>query len=678
MKYLSAGTIMAVLFMAATPVNAAVLPSYDLDEIIIRANRPQAVVATDSINAKYVNPGKAATIPELLRQTTGIDIQQRTSMGDNQDSTVKLRGFDARRYTVLLDGRQINAAGVMGGQYVDWNTIPLDTVDKIQIIKGGKTAGYGNTIGGTINIITKGNAVGGQVSLLVGQQGRREYRMNYGAQAGKLNLQVVANTAQADAYLRNNDYDAGQYGLRLSYEPTKHDTWRLGYNKTKAQRGYILPNRAGTPGYDPSWPDAEGESLAPSIGGFQGFGDGSYWQKDNQYYDFSYKRTYESGSWQLDYYKNAEQRTEVAKKDGVVTMRRVVPSDKSDYFGLKGEVLRGASTIGYGAEYKRLRYGYGHYDVVPATGGKPLSGIYPSQKIDTMGIYVDNTWQLSERWQAYVGLRYDEFKGQADADEASTMRAVKESGLSPKLNFAFKNGAHTTTYYSLNKVWRAPSMAEYYWWSQNYNNAALGNGAPNPTYHQQLKPEQGMSYEIATKHQFSDRYTTKVGVFYQDLEDYINFRHTFPFTIYNIDQAKLWGLEWENEIKIDRYNSLHINYTNQHTQKSGVAPTDHVGLAEELDYSPRHKLGLAYQYDDERWQVRYSVNYVSEQTEAYTNNKVYHIGGYAVHNLGITRALTKQSSLALYVDNLWNKAYAEQYGYPLSGRLVSMIYTHKI
>ncbi|MEG0831964.1 MAG: TonB-dependent receptor, partial [Acidaminococcaceae bacterium] len=233
---------------------------------------------------------------------------------------------------------------------------------------------------------------------------------------------------------------------------------------------------------------------------------------------------------------------------------------------------------------------------------------------------------------------------QADADEASTMRAVKESGLSPKLNFAFKNGAHTTTYYSLNKVWRAPSMAEYYWWSQNYNNAALGNGAPNPTYHQQLKPEQGMSYEIATKHQFSDRYTTKVGVFYQDLEDYINFRHTFPFTIYNIDQAKLWGLEWENEIKIDRYNSLHINYTNQHTQKSGVVRTDHVGLAEELDYSPRHKLGLAYQYDDERWQVRYSVNYVSEQTEAYTNNKVYHIGGYAVHNLGITRALTKQSS----------------------------------
>ena len=122
----------------------------------------KASIPEDTVNVRYVNPAKTATLPEILQQTTGIDIQLRTSVGDNQDSTVKLRGFDARRFTVLLNGRPINSAGVMGGQYIDWNTIPLSTVEKIQIIKGAKSAAYGNTLGGVINIITKEKPSGGE------------------------------------------------------------------------------------------------------------------------------------------------------------------------------------------------------------------------------------------------------------------------------------------------------------------------------------------------------------------------------------------------------------------------------------------------------------------------------------------------------------------------------------
>ena len=661
-------SIISGVLMVMANTGYAVVPSYDMEEIIVSDRAIVNPIAEENINKKYISPGKAATIPELLRQCVGIDIQQRTLYGDNQDSTVKLRGFDARRYTVLLDGRQINSAGVMGGQYIDWNSIPLDTVDKIQIIKGGKTAEHGNTLGGTINIITKKNMTGGSVSILAGEQGRYEYRFNYGLQEDKLNMQVMADKVGADAFLRNNDYDADQYGLRLNYDASANDSFRVGYQKTHAVRGFIIPNRMTSADYSSDWPIADGDSLLPNTS--VPLKDGSYWEKDNEYYDLSYQKKYVNGFWQLDYYRNDETRRDIIKDDtGATALDRVIPSDKSDYFGLKGEETAGSHTYGYGLEYKRLRYGYGYYNV--GTG----MGIYPSQKINLFGAYVSDSWAMNDRWNAYIGLRYDQFSGKKDAEQATAMKDYDTDSLSPKINLSFKNDEKTTTYLSVNKVWRAPSMAEYYWWSQNYENAKIA-GNDNPTYHKQLKPEKGMSYEIAAKHKFNEDYQSKIGIFYEDLTDYINFRHTWPFLCYNIDSAKIWGFEWENDYRIDEHNRINLNYTNQHTQKEGVLTYDKIGLAGELDYSPRHKVGVSYFYDNADWHLRYNIDYVSEQQEALSGT-AKHIGGYAVNNLGITRSLTKNSDLSVYVDNLLDKEYAEQYGYPMSGRLTSVVYTQR-
>ncbi|WP_312516024.1 TonB-dependent receptor plug domain-containing protein [Anaerospora sp.] len=123
-------SILLALAVSAGNVSASGAPSYDLEEIIVTANAERAPITADTINVKVASPGKAASIPELLRQSSGLDIQMRTKAGDSQDGTVKLRGFDARRFTVLVDGRPVNMSGVMGGSYVDWTTIPLDTVVK--------------------------------------------------------------------------------------------------------------------------------------------------------------------------------------------------------------------------------------------------------------------------------------------------------------------------------------------------------------------------------------------------------------------------------------------------------------------------------------------------------------------------------------------------------------------
>lgn len=114
------------------------------------------------------------------------------------------------------------------------------------------------------------------------------------------------------------------------------------------------------------------------------------------YYDFSYKHTQQNGYWQFDYYKNNETCNEVNHDtNGHVVLDRTIPSDESNYFGLSGKQTIQGHTYGYGVDYNRLRYGYGWHDVNDVGD----DAIYPSQKVDLFGAYVDDTWQMDKRWK---------------------------------------------------------------------------------------------------------------------------------------------------------------------------------------------------------------------------------------------------------------------------------------
>lgn len=656
----------------AVSLCAAENMAYDLEEIIVHADAQKPAVDTENVLVKQVSPGKASSVPEILRQVAGIDIQMRTP-GDSQDGTVKLRGFDARRFTLLIDGRPVMMAGVMGGNYVDWNAIPLDMVDKIQIIKGGKGAAYGNTLGGVINIITKEQREnGGNISLLVGGNGQYQRLFNYGGRTGKMDWKIHTNQFGSDGVLKNNDYAADQYGLGLKYKVTDKDSLAVNLSRTIGRRGMIIGNQPGTPGYDPSYPvisakDSEffsggGPSIVP--------GGGAYWKKYVTNYDTTWQHTTDHGSMALSYWKNQEKRQEVNYKENKsVWFDRTIVSDESQGWQLFGKNHANGHTYGYGIDYKEMRYGYGWY-----TLGSGMD-LYPSQKINVLGSYLEDTWVLDNRWTGNMGLRYDKMSGRPD-DKRSKTSSVDYDGISPKLNFSFRNNKETTTFLSVNRLWRAPSMAEFYWWSDNNSNPKYGAVGGGKT----LKPETGWGYELGFSHQVSSKFTTKLTGYYQDIADYINFTHQFPFSCYNIDKAQVWGFEWENSYQLTPQSRLLLNYTNQHTRKEGVSPIDHLGLAGQLDYRPRHKASFGYQYDAKPWQVRYDVSYTGSQVANYPygSDKVVAIGGYVLHNFSLVRDVGKESTVAVHINNLFAKDHVEQYNYPLTGRVFSLSFNQKI
>ena len=661
------------LCLYALPTYAHNLPSFTLPDVVIYASGENVDTV---VNAQQVNIGAAQTVPELLRNTAGIQIQARPNAGGNEDLTVKLRGHDSRHYTVLMDGIPQSMSGVMGGGYVNWNAIPLGMVERIEIIKGAKSAAYGQSEGGVINIITKKSADAGELQLTTGNNDRRQYIFNYGVQTDKLGFRVYANKSEQDAYLRNSDYDNEQTGINLNYKLSQTDSLRFNYDHQQLKRGLVIANN--TSNFDSRYPISSGNTFANSNAAPE---DGSYTKIYRNNFNVTWNSDRDNGSDSLTYWKNYEKQREHNVNAGKVMFARYNVTDKSSGVMYKGNAKVNAKHhLGYGVDYKRLRYGYGWYNsnaTVTSNGKtKPAGGaLYPSQKLDVWGAYIEDNWQINDRWLTNIGLRYDKMKGDRDAAQATNIGSMNESALSPKLNVHFKNDERTTTSLGINRIWRAPSMAEFYW---HFSADAFARSA-------NLNPEKGWGYEASLARQFNDKLYSKATAFYQDIKDYINFTHQYPFRCYNIDKAQLWGFELENTWKLDDSSNIFLNYTNMHTKKEGVLAEDKIGLRGELDYRPRHTLALGYQYDEGKWHARYDMTYTSNQkaTLGYPATKQglpyeeKEIGGYVVHNLSATYDLTKNSSVNFSLYNIFDKDYCEIYGYPMEGRVFTATFTQK-
>ena len=131
-----------------------------LEKIIVTATRternPDDVPASITIITKEdIRKQNIQTTDEALAQVPGAFDSRRRIFGDSM-TNVKLRGFPGdgqKRTLVLLDGQNISSAYSNG---VAWTSIPVETIERIEVIRGPFSALYGgNAMGGVINIITQ-------------------------------------------------------------------------------------------------------------------------------------------------------------------------------------------------------------------------------------------------------------------------------------------------------------------------------------------------------------------------------------------------------------------------------------------------------------------------------------------------------------------------------------------
>ncbi len=102
------------------------------------------------LDRQEIERSGASNMVELLPRVPGVTV--RSESGALQNAGVSMAGFSQDSVLVLLDGRPLNPPD-QGG--VDWVTLPVDAVDRVEVMRGPAASQYGDrAVGGVINIIT--------------------------------------------------------------------------------------------------------------------------------------------------------------------------------------------------------------------------------------------------------------------------------------------------------------------------------------------------------------------------------------------------------------------------------------------------------------------------------------------------------------------------------------------
>lgn len=205
---------------------------------------PVIVISNEEIVQSQVQ-----SIPELLKRLPGINVAQ--SGGVGQQTSLFVRGTESRHVLILVDGIRLNQANISGSS--DLSQIPLSLVQRIEYIRGARSAIYGSdAIGGVINLITQPenpDSSYSKISTSFGNHGSQTYQIsthqnseqtrvyssaNYSRSQG---TDVVANFPQAGS-IRQEDKDGfKQYNIWLGAEHTFNSNWLAG------MRGYAIRNK---------------------------------------------------------------------------------------------------------------------------------------------------------------------------------------------------------------------------------------------------------------------------------------------------------------------------------------------------------------------------------------------------------------------------------------------------
>jgi iron complex outermembrane receptor protein len=162
----------------------------------------QVAAAIFVITAEDIRNSGATNIPDLLRMVPGLNVAQ---INPNTWA-ISARGFNsqfANKLLVLIDGRAVYSP-LFGGVYWDTQDVPVEDIERIEVIRGPGGAVWGaNAVNGVINIINKkaADTPGMLVTGGGGTQAQGFGTLQYGGKfTGSTNYRIFTN------YQNNNHF----------------------------------------------------------------------------------------------------------------------------------------------------------------------------------------------------------------------------------------------------------------------------------------------------------------------------------------------------------------------------------------------------------------------------------------------------------------------------------------
>lgn len=659
---------------------------FQLDEIVIDVVeyiRDIEIPNMTVIKTELFPLSIGTTLDSALLRQPGVDVQRIQEVGAAiDDESIRIRGMGSRRIKVMEEGRLFNTSGVAGGYFIDWNMIPLFNVDRVEVIKGVGDPRYSNVLGGVINLIPRRlprERPRTEIQAAAASYNTFSLNLYHAYKPGPFEYSLCLGANNSDGYLWNGNLNSQNGVLHLGYDfRFAGRVWAdLSYSRFK--KGFIVSNRTAKdpddPGYlfpiDPAFPAADGEYMYGAMGGYPD--PGAWWIKERWVLDLGYDQAIRDfGLLNLHFWKNHGNREAYnVRNAGQRIFHKLFFDDRSQGVSANYRHILPLQTLIAGFSFNDLKDD-GDKNLPDDFRPPFRNGYYVAAK--DLHIYLmDEIGLAGKRWLITPGLSYLSYRGiSGPAGRAEGIPDIGMSGWSPSIKFTYNYRDGSLFYLSLARALRMPTPPEHFW-HYDYD-------AGVDTSHLPFHEEDGFLIQGGWSAVLPGLLNIDISPYYYKIDNYIQF-DLINFVSYNIENARIYGLDLEVAMPLGPKWSAFFNYALQKSHTKGnifvslfVDPADRD--FHEIPGLPEHKVNAGIQFQPRpNSSIALFAQAVSGQSVIYNNNTLYetdqtvrHQDGYLRLDLEGRHRLSSFLDVTLFFRNILNAHYQERYGYPAAER----------
>ena len=460
----------------------------ETEPIVVTASRREqslreVPVTVSTMTAAALAERVNVTLDDALRYIPGVNLMQ--DQVNIRGSSGYSRGVGSR-VLLLLDGLPF-LTGDTGE--INWETIPIGEVDRIEVVKGAGSALYGSSaLGGVINVITREMPERPDFRFRVfsGLYDRPRYAewdwsermrfnsgltLSYANSVGSLRYLVSATRTVDESYRENDVYHRWNLFSKLRYDLSEQRSLSLVVNMLDRQHGNYF------------WWKSLKEATLPAeiqrnrkVESRRGNVSLAYKEFLSERLFYTVKGMYFGNFW---------------RDDSLGTVDNVSSS----------HVVQGDVQVTYEVDPKHiLTFG------VAANSDEVISNLFGDHPGFGLAAYLQDEFSVSDLWKLTAGIRYD-------VQKASVLDAA--SRLSPKVGAVYLASDATSVRGSVGWGFRYPSIGELY--VSSSTNVSQLIIVPNIN----LRPEKSLTLELGITQSIEDFLILDAAVFSNDFKDLI-------------------------------------------------------------------------------------------------------------------------------------------------------------
>ena len=549
----------------------------------------------------------ASDVANALKYKAGVFF---TQMGPHDqswitgNSTLSLRGVKGGTL-VLINGVP---ASFNNASHLDM--MNLDTVEKVEVVKGGGAVLYGSeAYGGVINVITK-DSYKNSVHVAVGNKGQRDYSANIGA--GKLGVSFGRNEMGETGILSEKIGTKNIFGSNIpyymGYGDSKKDHIGVSYKfDDNLQFNYMFNKKK----YTMDYLSANEEIVQ------------HFMYDDREHFaqmHFDDKKGLEATA----YYNERS----IRNPDYWAVTPNVLEWERSNHKHYGADVKKvwenEDDKILFGINTKRELYINENQKFKYPTNNLKDYACFGTFALNGYSLYGQYDRKLSDATNLVLSMREDLVRSDAGNYDA----------FLPQLQVLTKLDSENSLYANAGRSFRMPTFRQLYYSS--------GMIASNPD----LKPEYGWNYEAGYKHD-NGKEQFKAAVFHIDLDDQITRRKVNGLSqSYNAAKYKNTGIELSYTNQLDENLTWTVGgiYSKPQNKTTNTAPWK--------DVLGKYQVMTSIDYQHDKTNASLNLSYMGGRVN---NSKQTDVKPILLSNLHVGHEVFTNATLTLDINNIFNR-----------------------